>query len=375
MKKLSFLILIGLVAAFVFQPAGLARADSLNDLNNQIQSKQKQIDEQRKNIKTIQDLTDNLSSQIQLTQQEIDVTNNQISVTGKKIDETIVQIDQKQKELDIQKANLFETMKVMYETPQQSTIEIVVGSNSLSDIVDKSQYIESLNYQIETAMNAIMQLKAQLESQKNQLEKEKADLESQKNSLVDKKRNLNIQQEEKNRLLSQAKAAFNQALAEKDALSEKMQALLAEGGYTTGSSGGYPWAGANPNGVDPWHFYYRQCTSYAAWYWNSVLHKSWYALYPPPNGNPNNNAMYWPDLARAEGYKVTSDPKVAGTGAIISWTAISNTGHVGILQAINSDGTIDISDYNWARDGNGNGIYAYHSHLDPSRLGPYVYIY
>lgn len=36
--------------------------------------------------------------------------------------------------------------------------------------------------------------------------------------------------------------------------------------YSTTSQ--YPWAGVEPfpsDGVDPWGFYYRQCTSYAAW--------------------------------------------------------------------------------------------------------------
>ncbi len=366
-RKIHFLFLITVLAASGFHTE-VARAESLEDLSRQIQEKQAQLDAQKRNIRTIQDMINALDAQARLTQQEIDVTNNKIAETIHAIDNTEKQIAQKQKELDIQKENLFETMRVMYETPQQSTVEIIIGSNSLSEIVDRSQYIESLNYQIETTMNVIMQLKAQLEDQRNQLEKEKADLENQKRNLTDKKRNLEIQQAEKARLLSQAQTSFNQALAEKDALSARMQSLLSRGGYTTGATGGYWWANADPNGVDPWRFYYRQCTSYAAWYWNIILHKEWYAVLPAGQ----NNANHWPILAQMQGYSVSSTPRV---GAIISWTAISTTGHVAIVEAVNSDGTIDISDYNWARDANGSGIYAYHSHLDPSILGPYAYIY
>lgn len=366
-RKIHFLFLILLIAASGFRTE-VAKAESLEDLNRQIQEKQAQLDAQKRTIRTLQDMVSALDAQSNLTQQQIDLTNNQIAETVRSIDNTEKQIAQKQRELDTQKQNLFETMRVIYETPQQSTVEIIVGSNSLSEIVDRSQYIEALNYQIETTMNVIMQLKAQLEDQRNQLEQQKANLQNQKNTLVDKKRNLEIQQDEKARLLSQAQTSFNQALAEKDALSARMQSLLSRGGYTTGSTGGYWWANGDPDGVDPWRFYYRQCTSYAAWYWNIVLHKDWYAVLPPGQ----NNANHWPILAQMQGYSVSSTPRV---GAIISWTAISTTGHVAIVEAVNSDGTIDVSDYNWARDSSGAGIYAYHSHLDPSILGPYAYIY
>lgn len=351
-RKIIWLVLM----TFIFWQPAITKADTLSDLeqrqadlNRQITNQLNQLNSQKRTVSTIQDMVNGLDAQISLTQKQIDAANNQIEITTKQIEETTSQIEQKQKELDTQKENLFESVRVMYETPQQSTVEIVVGSNSLSEIVDRAQYIESLQYQIETTMNAITQLKSQLESQRNQLEQERNDLQNQKNSLLDKKKNFDIQQGEKSRLLSQASAEKSQMQstlqateAERDNVSAEIYALRKQRGDFRGGSTSYPYAGYPPDQRDEWGFYTRECTSYAAWYWNDVLGKSWYNT-----RIGSGSAWNWPALASDQGYSVISSPRV---GAIVSWPAggiFGGYGHVAIVEAVNGDGTFEVSQYNW----------------------------
>lgn len=296
MKKIRFLILIGIIAAFVFQPAGLVRADTLNelqqkqaDLNRQIQANRNSLSAKKLEIKDLQSAMASIDAQMTLIQKDIDLSTSKIDVTIQEINKLQEQITQKEKELAIQKDNLFESMRVMYETPQQSTVEIIVGSNSLSEIVDRAQYIESLNYQIETTINTINQLKSALETQKNQSEKEKTDLESQKAALVAKRQGLQSQQQLKNDLLNNAQGTLvNLQNQQKDAqariaqVNQQIQALSGtsnwgsqiisedSGGWYYAQTGNYTSLGRSPYTVSQYGCLITSYAMVATYYGRSI---------------------------------------------------------------------------------------------------------
>ena len=78
---------------------------------------------------------------------------------------------------------------------------------------------------------------------------------------------------------------------------------------------------------------------------------TWYAYNRRPDiGSFWGNASTWAVSARAAGYKVDQNPSV---GAIAQWNAYANSyiwgyGHVAIVESVNSDGTITVSDMNYA---------------------------
>lgn len=378
MKKLKFLILIGLIAVFVFQPANLARADTLSDLqqkqadlNVQIQANRNALNAKKQQIKDTQGMIASLDSQIAATENDINLSTSKIEVTNQQINKLQDEIAQKEKELEIQKENLYETMRVMYETPQKSTMEIVIGSNSLSEVVDRAQYIESLNYQIETTIKTITQLKADLENEKNQQEVQKADLEKQKAALVEKKKGMDLQKNQKTQLLNQSlseQTSFQTKLSELTAEHSQISAeiysqRMAQGGVFIGTSD-YPFLSIDI--PDPWSFLTSECTSYAAWYWNAKEGKNWYNTQPG-----RGSARYWDEIARTLGYTVSSTPQIGG---FVVWRgplyAGDQWGHVAIVEAVYPDGTIDVSEMNWARYS-----YTYRTRISPGNWGSYYYIY
>jgi len=341
---LNFIKIWGIAILLISAPA---YASTLDDLNQQKKDIQDSIAANKQDIKNIQDMINSLGAQTAATQKQISITNQIIDLTSQQITETQAQIDQKQKELDQKKADLNETVVNYYETGTPSTIEIVVSSDNLSDIINQSQYMQSLSDQIDNQAKAIAQVKADLQNQKNDLEKQKNDLEAQRNSLADQQRNLNIQADAKNQLLSQTKSQQSQLKADLDNVSASIYAERQKlGGYTSGGTGGYPWASADTNGIDPFGFYYRQCTSYAAWYFNAIEGKDWYS-FRVYGINRSSNGGDWADLGAHQGYSVSSTPR---PGAIASWPAggiFGAYGHVAIVQSVNSNGTINVSEYNW----------------------------
>ena len=98
---------------------------------------------------------------------------------------------------------------------------------------------------------------------------------------------------------------------------------------------------------------------------NAVEGKSFYNTRPG-----QGSAWNWPALAHDQGFTVSGNPQV---GAAISWEAgglTSAWGHVAIVEAVNSDGTIDVSEYNWIKYS-----YSYRKNVTPSDYGSYSYIY
>ncbi len=347
-KKISKLIIVmGLLATMASTPVF---ASTLDDLYQQKRDLQNSISASGQQIKNLQDMIGSLDQQTAATNKEIAVTNQIIDLTNQEISKTQTQIEQKQKELDKKKADLKETVVTFYETGNPSSLEIIAGSNNLSDVIDRSQYMQALSDHVNTQAQEIAKVKADLESKKNDLEKKQADLENQRNSLTDQQRNLKIQADAKNRLLSQEKSEKSQLQGDLDNVSAAIYAERQRlGGYVSGGTGGYPWANDTPCGEgscpsDPWGFGIRQCTSYAAWYFNAIEGKSWYNTRPG-----SGSAWNWPALAADQGYSVSSTPRA---GAIASWDKggiFGAYGHVAIVQSVNPNGTINVSEYNWIK--------------------------
>lgn len=112
----------------------------------------------------------------------------------------------------------------------------------------------------------------------------------------------------------------------------------------TGSQG-QATTGSLPTGYDPKAnyngFLASQCTSYASWYWTNVLGKKFV------DEGGNGNAKNWPDLAKEQGYTTSSTPQA---GDIVSWPNMGQYGHVAIVQGVNPDGTINVSEMNYVPD-------------------------
>lgn len=126
---------------------------------------------------------------------------------------------------------------------------------------------------------------------------------------------------------------------------------------------GYPFQSIDV--PDPWGFLTKECTSYAAWYWNAQGF-NWYNTQPG-----RGSARYWNEIAQTLGYTVGSLPQV---GSFIVWRGPlymgDQWGYVAVVEIVNNDGTIDVSEMNWDRYS-----YDYRANINPGDWGQYYYIY
>jgi surface antigen len=133
----------------------------------------------------------------------------------------------------------------------------------------------------------------------------------------------------------------------------------------------YPAALANApkdSGVDPWGFYNRECTSFVAWRLNSANGVGFKDL---SNGVQWGNAENWGPTAQRLGIPVNGVPAVGA----VAWDAggvdgASSEGHVSWVANIESNGTVDVEEYNYTHAGG----YDLRTGVNPATFSGFIHV-
>ncbi|MFH1749332.1 MAG: CHAP domain-containing protein [bacterium] len=353
-------ILVFIAGIILFMPVMLV-ADELDDLlreqdqlEAEIRRNQAVIDQAGESIKSLENQITIVDAQIAETQASLSLTYTQIEITEKEITSLEVQITDQENKLDEQKNILWAGISVLYKEKDTSMIETILSSENFSDVTNRNFYLSSIEDQVIEAMDEITEIRNKLAQNKKDMEVKQTDLIILAQKQETEKNNLRLDQQSKDNLLAETQGQqanyqsyVNKLRGEAAKISQDIYDLRRkEGGDYEGGTGGYPYANATDTGCnqywDPWGFCFRHCTSYAAWYWNEKLNKSWYN-----QSGMSGHAYNWPALAYRQGYSVSSTPQI---GAIVSWPAgplASQWGHVAIVEAVNSTNSIIVSEYNW----------------------------
>ena len=304
-----------------------------------------------------------IQAQIELNEAKVKKLNRDIKVSEAKI--------------AANKDALGETIADLYVDDNISAIEMIASSKNISDYVDKQAYREEIQDQLSETIATIKDLKKQLEEQKTGVERALADQKGAREVLAKK-------EAEQQTLIAQVagkEQAYQklsaQTKAEKDRVQAEQQAAIAAAIRAAGgggsavagdpNKGGYPANLANSDYynpvVDPWGMYSRQCVSYTAW---KVYQKNGYMPYWGGRGNANQ----WPGNAMAAGIPTNSTPRAGSVGVIMA----GQYGHVVWVESVNSDGTINISQYNYFNaGGSGWGHYSEMYGVSPRAYDYYIH--
>lgn len=368
-------------AVSLLSPIGFANASSLDDLirqqeelERQIQENQKKADQKAAQASTLESQISSLESDIGLTAKKIENTDGQIKEVQGQIVQVKGEISETEKELQKQTANFNQSVVELYRAGRQTNLEKLFSSKDLSDALEKTTYLDAVQNNLNELVRKITATKNNLEQKKSSMDEKNSSLLSLQEQNKAAKYSAEAQQGQKTALLGATnadKASYEQQVAklqrEKASISAAIYAerQRGRGGESFGDGGsGYPYGAIDV--PDAWGFLTRECTSYAAWAWNARFGKDWHNTQPG-----RGSARYWPEIARTLGYSVSGTPRV---GAIISWSgplfAGDQWGHVAIVEAVNGDGTIDVSEYNWLRYS-----YSYRRNVSPGNYGSHSYIY
>ena len=320
------------------------------DYEAEIKAKEQEASKYNSEASRLGEMADNLQSELDKINGQITTIQGQIVDSQKKIDNLNAQIKRNEILIKQRRKAMGQVLADMHVDDQISPLEMLASSNSIGDYIDKQEQRSSLRTSLNGKIKEIKALQKKLEENKKLVENTLRDQEAQRNVLSSK-------QSEKAKLVADTKNDQNaySALAQKRnsevAKLREEQAAANRRALGSGVSipggipggGGYPgvWANAPLDAyVDPWGLYTRECVSYVAW----KIHST--GRYVPHFGGAGN-ANQWPSTAARHGISSGSTPK-AGAAAVMS---VGTYGHVMYVESVNGDGTITVSDYNFAWDG------------------------
>lgn len=301
----------------------------------------------------------------------------EIAQTEAEIKELKVEINETEAELQKEQEGLAELLINMHFSNDSEPIQILAGSNSISDLAEKAAREEVAKQQISISATAIKEKKQQLEAKKEEVEELLGQQKAAKSALVEKRaEQQNLVEKYKNDADAYAEVAKAAQAAQRAAEKAEQEAHpeLYRGSAYSGANT-YPWQGDCPDKQDwygtVWDGYYIggyvcECVSYVGWkaYEAYGVVLAW------------GNAYNWDNRARTAGYTVDHTPAAGTIGQVDSGTY----GHVFWVESVNYDGSINVTEYN---NSYATYLYSGHSHygdfgsrtISAGEVGKYNYIH
>lgn len=214
MKRIIILIilLLVLVAIWPFLDASADLQNEIDARNRQIEQLQKQIDDYQRQIdengqkaKTLSGEIGSLNAQINKVLLEIRSLGIAIDQTKLEANNTQDQIEEAQKKLDLHKIALAQYIRILNQADQENLTQVLFKHATISNFFDNIKNLRDTQNNLRTTIVSIRELKSDLEQKKNDLFEKKNDLERLKSLEQSEKRTLDQAKNQKDKLLKDTK--------------------------------------------------------------------------------------------------------------------------------------------------------------------------
>ncbi len=213
----ALVLAFSLIAAPSYQP--VAGASDLSgrqeDLKRQKEEAQAALEEARKKTEDQQAQKDAIDENIRIVQEQIDANNEQLDLLDGQIREKEEQISGKQAEIDQKFDTLKQRLCEIYMAGDTSTLEIILGAKSFSDLLDKAEMIKYISQHDSELINGLRESLAGIQAEKDSIEADRAQVE-------EKKKELDSQRAELDALLAESNALLEQLQGEQQAAQDNL---------------------------------------------------------------------------------------------------------------------------------------------------------
>lgn len=219
-----FVFIVALLATIPFVVTQAQTDETLQELNQQLSEKRKQIqdlesqqDLYQQTVKEKQREQRTLTSDLEILDGEITSTQLEVEKTKLEIDSVKIEIEKTQEEIRqladdilISQEHLSEVVQVLFRDSQKSYLEIALLNDSFSDFVRAAKYAESLEGEMEKTLGRLKTLKQEQEQHEQTLDTSRQALEQDRQKLESQEQALGEQAAYKEALLSESNASEQQ---------------------------------------------------------------------------------------------------------------------------------------------------------------------
>lgn len=221
--------------------------NKLNAVNEELASLQKESKGITEQIEVLDDQLVEVIASVSLLEDEIAEVEAQIETTKAELEAAIEKEQQ-------QYAAMKKRIQFMYEKGESSYVQVLLGASTISDVMNRAEYIEKLYEYDETILIEYIEAKEAVETKKTELEEQQSELETNKAGLEEEKAVLNEllaekkeEKEDYETQIARAKqeaAAYKAKIKQQNSQIRKMQEeearkAAAAAGKKNQSSGGF----------------------------------------------------------------------------------------------------------------------------------------
>lgn len=242
----AIVLAFSLIAIPSYQPvAGASDLSSRQeDLKRQKEEAQAALEEARKKTEDQQAQKDAIDENIRIVQEQIDANNEQLDLLDGQIREKEEQISGKQAEIDQKFDTLKQRLCEIYMAGDTSTLEIILGAKSFSDLLDKAEMVKYISQHDSELINGLRESLAGIQAEKDSIEADRSQVEEKKQELDSQRAELDALLAESNALLEQlqgeqqaAQDSLNETDSELQQIEQEIQEYYANQQQSAASSG------------------------------------------------------------------------------------------------------------------------------------------
>lgn len=221
-------------------PAFAQSADEIRSqieqTNNEISELEEEIAQFQEELNEVQNEKSTLAREVKrldLTRRklaaDISLTEKKISVQRNKIIELTESIGDKDEAISVERTSMASSLRRVQKFDDQSTIELLLSEESLSDFWTEVSTLERFYRQLASHTQELKTLRRDLSASKTAVEQEKEELEALQGQLAAQKRAADNTRAEKNRLLAATEnkeSQYQALLAEKQKQKEELEQAI-----------------------------------------------------------------------------------------------------------------------------------------------------
>ena len=177
MKRLFKTILsLVLAASLSFSSYALVKSDKLSNLKNQKESVAAHKKKYQKKKKEAQDYLNGVDKQLSSIATQIYENGKKLSKTKTEIEKTKVKLKKAKASVEVQSEDMQKRIQFMYENGESEILNMLLNSKSISDFLNKAEYITELSSYDRQMLNKLKETKDKLKQAKTDLFNEQYNL-------------------------------------------------------------------------------------------------------------------------------------------------------------------------------------------------------
>lgn len=192
MKKRFFPFVLSFIL-FLSYPLSVY-ATTISELKEQKKQNEQKLSEVNETLSTLNEESKGITEEIQVLDDQlveviasVSLLEDEITEVEEKIATTQVELDEAIEKEETQYAAMKKRIQFMYEKGETSYVMLLLGASTISDVVNRAEYIEQLYEYDETLLIGYIEAKQAVEDKKLELELYQSELEMDKVALEEEK--------------------------------------------------------------------------------------------------------------------------------------------------------------------------------------------